>query len=1239
MPTFHRFSMSFLVFAVLTSIPCHARELTFEERVQAQEAIERVYYSHQLEATKWFEEAVPRTILEHEVRTYLTQSVALERFWHTPITSEALRKELERMARGSRLPERLREIYAALGYDSVLIQECLARPALVSRLARSFFASDARIHSQPRAEAEALRARLLTGDLDPQKENSRRTVVEIPRGESRPSGARKSEQGFAPVSRIDLAGIGSSMSTPLQRAPDGIVRGVGEPFPVVEEQDSFVVKVKLNEDPQQTRWAVYRVPKIEWEEWWEENQGEYEEEVTLPVAEALDALPGLRLQGSAVSNCPPGDFWENRALDILPTGRRFHTAVWTGSVMIVWGGDESYNVLTNTGARYDPATDTWSATTTVNAPDPRIHHSAVWTGSEMIVWGGVHRPGSYFEALNTGGRYDPHTDTWTTTSLVDAPDARDPDVAVWTGREMIIWGGGNTQGALNSGARYDPSRDVWTPMSNIDAPPARFGSVGVWTGNLMIVWGGRGAGYLNSGGRYDPVTDSWSPTSMANAPEARYHAVAVWTGNRMVIWAGLHGGGRTLRSGGLYDPQSDIWTTMNSDHAPLSHQSYGAIWTGTKMLVWGGDAVIGQAFGEGGIYDPGSDSWQSMSSMNAPATRNAASVVWTGSLMIVWGGRGDRPMDTGGRYDPASDTWTPVVPTHAPAPRTGHSALWTGHRMVIWGGRNPSGIILNDGGRYDPALDVWLPISRIDAPSPRAGHTVVWTGQRMVLWGGMAYSDQFTNTGARYDPIADNWAATSTVDAPSPTSGHVAFWTGARMLIWGGLSSGGQYDPATDSWAAISTLNAPPTSFGQTAVWTGHLMIVWGRDRLNVAIGGRYDPVDDSWTPMSFADAPSPRYGHTAVWDGHEMLVWGGYDQPYGSTNSGRRYDPNTDAWTRITTTDAPLRRLDHTAVWTGTEMVVWGGYSYPSERNSGGRYDPASDTWTSTTLDNVPAGRSKHTAVWTGESMIVWGGEGQQFDLNTGGQYYPGPPAGPFTVDAGVDVVAECVGPMGAEVSLKGTSLGCEDPDEIVFTWVGPFPEGGGVIEGASPTVTLPPGLNIVTLNAVDEKGRTATDSMMVEVIDTAPPDLSLIVTPAVLWPPNHRMVPVRIAWEVSDACDPEAAVVLASVTSSEPDDDPSSGDGATTGDIREASIGTADPTILLRAERSGNGPGRTYSLTYIARDASANTASALGIVSVPSDLGTRPEPIMMSVEPGGSAGQCGPPSSNLRRESRIKR
>ena len=88
----------------------------------------------------------------------------------------------------------------------------------------------------------------------------------------------------------------------------------------------------------------------------------------------------------------------------------WHTAVWTGNEMIVWGGDRGWSSI---GGRYNPSTDSWRATSRINAPTARTDHTAVWTGGEMIVWGGSWRR----RALNTGGRYNPTTNSWTATSI------------------------------------------------------------------------------------------------------------------------------------------------------------------------------------------------------------------------------------------------------------------------------------------------------------------------------------------------------------------------------------------------------------------------------------------------------------------------------------------------------------------------------------------------------------------------------------------------------------------------------------------------------------------------------------------------------------------------------------------------------------------------------------------------------------------------------------------------------
>ena len=219
--------------------------------------------------------------------------------------------------------------------------------------------------------------------------------------------------------------------------------------------------------------------------------------------------------------------------------------------MIVWGGSAGFPDLFNTGGKYDPSTDTWTPTSTANAPGARFAHTAVWTGSEMIIWGG--NDGN--TGVNTGGRYNPNTDSWTGTSTNNAPDGRDSHKAVWTNSEMIVWGGIDFNGFFsNTGGRYNPSADSWTATTLTDVPSERTAHTAVWTGDEMIVWAGFNpfvGGFLNTGGRYDPGTDSWRATSTTDVPDGRSLHSAVWTGSEMIIWAGTGNPG-DLNTGARY---------------------------------------------------------------------------------------------------------------------------------------------------------------------------------------------------------------------------------------------------------------------------------------------------------------------------------------------------------------------------------------------------------------------------------------------------------------------------------------------------------------------------------------------------------------------------------------------------------------------------------------------------------------------------------------------------------------
>ncbi|HEX6057920.1 MAG TPA: hypothetical protein VFZ11_02790 [Gemmatimonadaceae bacterium] len=197
-------------------------------------------------------------------------------------------------------------------------------------------------------------------------------------------------------------------------------------------------------------------------------------------------------------------------------------------------------------------------------------------------------------------------------------------------------------------------------------------------------------------------------------------------------------------------------------------------------------------------------------------------------------------------------------------------------------------------------------------------------------------------------------------------------------------------------------------------------------------------------------------------------------------------------------------------------------------------------------------------------------------------------------TAHAGADRVVECNGHGGTPVRLDGGLSSDPDGDPLAWEWSGPF----GTAAGAQPTVLLPLGRHVIRLVVDDGFGGVDEDEVVIEVIDTTAPEIrSASASPAELWPPNHKMVPVTITVDVHDACDAAPACRITSVTSDEPVNDV--GDGDTAPDWRI----TGALTVELRAERAGPRDGRIYTIAIECVDASGNRSTTQLTVPVPHD------------------------------------
>jgi hypothetical protein len=140
--------------------------------------------------------------------------------------------------------------------------------------------------------------------------------------------------------------------------------------------------------------------------------------------------------------------------------------------------------------------------------------------------------------------------------------------------------------------------------------------------------------------------------------------------------------------------------------------------------------------------------------------------------------------------------------------------------------------------------------------------------------------------------------------------------------------------------------------------------------------------------------------------------------------------------------------------------------------------------------------------------------------------------------------------------------------------------------------------GLFTVDVRVADGDGGVANGSTLVRVNPENPDCSAAVASPGLLWPPNHKLVPIQI----SGITNPGGGPVTISVTSifqDEPVRSPGSGNTAPDG----AGVGTSTPSV--RPEREGGGDGRVYHISFTATNATGGTCTGAVKVGVPKSQG----------------------------------
>ena len=381
----------------------------------------------------------------------------------------------------------------------------------------------------------------------------------------------------------------------------------------------------------------------------------------------------------------------------------------------------------------------------------------VWTDDEVIIWGGQ----GYVEyqygfdttqenaILSDGGRYNPSTDQWQPMTVTSPERTKIHSTSIWTGSEMIIWGGFKPESWLitgdpfsNEGHRFNPTTFTWLPISQDVPLSPRYFANSIWNGEEMLIWGGNiGTAYFDDGARYDPLTDSWPLMNPAGSPAADFSGFMAWMDDEMLVIT-YDGGGPTTQealTGAMYNPDTDLWRPMNVAGAPtkFSDRIKGR-WNGSELYVGG---FLNADFPHGGVFYPDLNQWFPLNRTANHEPKNWPATGMIGNELIVAGGQGyhSAAASTSGEiYNTETGVWRPMSEDNAFGTTNSYLSVWTGEDLILWGERYSISSYSGNGGKYNFATDTWVNIwPHQDMRFLRDNSfTTVWADNVMLFWGG-----------------------------------------------------------------------------------------------------------------------------------------------------------------------------------------------------------------------------------------------------------------------------------------------------------------------------------------------------------------------------------------------------------------------------------------------------------------------------------------------------------------------
>ena len=354
--------------------------------------------------------------------------------------------------------------------------------------------------------------------------------------------------------------------------------------------------------------------------------------------------------------------------------------------------------------------------------------------------------GVFIGRATTGGAETAALASWT--ALPTAPIAgRDSPVSVWTGKELLVYGGmtakpvraGPCDRSASDGAAYDPASGTWRAIAPSPAGVCGGSGSAVWTGHELVVWASHSPDGPVGAAAYDPSTDTWRTLPAGPLGRRESYGLA-WTGEELIVVGGNRGDALAEPVAAALDPRTGSWRLLPALNRldGLYPPGPGTIWDGREVFILS-SICAGQPASSCSpamlAYDPAADALRTIDLARAPVVpAQQLTVVGLHGHDLVFSAAGVPTSVNAGKavivtYDPTTGRWQRGTFSPYPVPE-GTQTAWLGARDVVADGS--SGLQV-----YDLGTDTWQ--TTTPGPSPlnyRSGSAIAWTGSELIAWSG-----------------------------------------------------------------------------------------------------------------------------------------------------------------------------------------------------------------------------------------------------------------------------------------------------------------------------------------------------------------------------------------------------------------------------------------------------------------------------------------------------------------------